>query len=52
MDPAKELALHSIVIQSPYLKQPLGRILDEYPGITLELDRLEFIGRTFMIWHY
>jgi hypothetical protein len=44
MDPAKELALHSIVIQSPPLKQLLGRILDGYPGITLELDRLEFIA--------
>ncbi|KAF1843101.1 putative AAA family ATPase [Cucurbitaria berberidis CBS 394.84] len=41
-NPAKELDLHSIVVQSPSLKKVLARVLDGYPGITLELDRLEF----------
>lgn len=41
-DPSKELDLHSIVVQSPHLKEVLGRVLDGYPGITLELERLEF----------
>ena len=41
-NPAKDLDLHSIVVQSPYLKTVLARVLDGYPGITLELERLEF----------
>ncbi len=40
--PGKEFDLHSIVVQSPHLKTVLARILDGYPGITLELERLEF----------
>lgn len=41
-NPAKELDLHSFVVQSPYLKKVLARVLDGYPGVTTELDRLEF----------
>lgn len=41
-NPGKELDLHSIVVQSPSLKKVLARVLDGYPGITLELERLEF----------
>lgn len=40
--PDKNLDLHSIVVQSPYLKKLLGRVFDGYPGITVELERLEF----------
>ncbi|KAJ4361823.1 hypothetical protein N0V83_010764 [Neocucurbitaria cava] len=41
-NPSKELDLHSIVVQSPSLKKVLARVLEGYPGITLELERLEF----------
>ncbi|KAF2450110.1 P-loop containing nucleoside triphosphate hydrolase protein [Karstenula rhodostoma CBS 690.94] len=41
-DPAKTLDLHSIVVQSPLLKKSLGKVLDGYPGITTELQRVEF----------
>ncbi|KAF2265557.1 P-loop containing nucleoside triphosphate hydrolase protein [Lojkania enalia] len=40
--PDKVLDLHSIVVQSPHLKKMLAQVLDEYPGITLELERVEF----------
>lgn len=39
------LGLHSIVIQSPLLKELLGVVLAGYPGVTVDLDRLEFSGR-------
>lgn len=42
LDPSRTLDLHSIVVQSPLLKKSLARVLDGYPGITTELDRLEF----------
>ena len=38
----KKLQLNSIVIQSPLLKSILGSVLDNYPGITTSLERLEF----------
>ncbi|OAG06264.1 P-loop containing nucleoside triphosphate hydrolase protein [Paraphaeosphaeria sporulosa] len=41
-DPNKTLDLHSIVVQSPLLKKSLGKVLDGYPGITIELQRVEF----------
>lgn len=41
-DPSKSLDLHSIVVQSPLLKHSLARVLDGYPGITTDLERLEF----------
>lgn len=40
--PDRELDLHSIVVQSPFLKDILSGVFEEYPGITIELDRLEF----------
>ncbi|KAJ4361057.1 uncharacterized protein N0V89_001626 [Didymosphaeria variabile] len=40
-DPSKTLDLHSIVVQSPLLKKSLGKVLDGYPGITTELERVE-----------
>lgn len=44
-DPRRVLSMHSIVIQSPLLKQLLGEVLAGYPGVTVGLQRLEFSGR-------
>lgn len=44
-DPKKVLSLHSIVIQSPLLKDLLADVLTGYPGVTVSLKRLEFTGR-------
>ena len=41
-DGRKTLEIDSIVVQSPLLKQALGSILIDYPGITTTLDRLTF----------
>ncbi|KAJ4304700.1 hypothetical protein N0V90_000227 [Kalmusia sp. IMI 367209] len=41
-DPSKTLDLHSIVVQSALLKKSLARVLEGYPGITTELERVEF----------
>lgn len=41
-DPSKTLDLHSVVVQSPLLKGILARVLEGYPSITTELERLEF----------
>ena len=41
-DSRKKLEIHSIVVQSPWLKKALGEILQGYPGVTCELDRLVF----------
>ena len=38
----KLLVIHSIVVQSPFLKSALKSVLKGYPGITTELQRLEF----------
>lgn len=38
------LALHSVVIQSPLLKDLLEVVLAGYPGVTVSLRRLEFSG--------
>lgn len=43
-DPRRVLALHSIVIQSPLLKDLLEDVLAGYPGVTVALQRLEFSG--------
>ena len=43
-DPHRVLALHSIVIQSPLLKDLLEVVLAGYPGVTVSLRRLEFSG--------
>lgn len=44
-DPTKVLAIHSIVVQSPLLKNLLAGVLKNYPGITVGLNRLEFSGK-------
>ena len=41
-DSRRSLDIHSIIVQSPWLKQALGKILKDSPGVTCELDRLEF----------
>jgi hypothetical protein len=41
-DPSKSLDLHSIVVQSQLLKDSLARVLNNYPGVTTELERVEF----------
>ncbi|CAG7938054.1 unnamed protein product [Penicillium salamii] len=41
-DGRKSLSVHSIVVQSEHLKTFLGKVLDNYPGVTTTLDRLEF----------
>lgn len=43
-DPRRVLALHSIVVQSPLLKELLKEVLAGYPGVTTSLKRLEFSG--------
>ena len=43
-DPHRVLALHSIVVQSPLLKDLLEVVLAGYPGVTVSLQRLEFSG--------
>lgn len=34
--------IHSIVVQSPFIKSLLEEVLKGYPGVTITLDRLEF----------
>lgn len=41
-DSRKKLEAHSIVIQSPSLRNVLGEILEDYPGVSCELQRLIF----------
>jgi len=41
-DGRKKLQIDSIVVQSPLLKDVLGTVLKNYPGITTTLDRLTF----------
>ncbi|KAK8877023.1 ATP-dependent zinc metalloprotease FtsH [Apiospora arundinis] len=41
-DSRKKLEAHSIVIQSPWLKIALGKILKDYPGVACDLERLVF----------
>jgi hypothetical protein len=50
-DPRRTLALHSIVIQSPLLKQVLSVVLADYPGVTVGLQRLEFSGKFECLIH-
>ena len=38
----KTLELDSLVVQSPLIKRVLGSVLENYPGITTSLERLEF----------
>lgn len=44
-DPTRVLAIHSIVVQSPLLKKLLAGVLKNYPGITTDLNRVEFSGK-------
>ena len=41
-DGRKKLQIDSVVVQSPLIKQVLGSVLKDYPGITTTLDRLTF----------
>ncbi|OQE22976.1 hypothetical protein PENSTE_c009G03378 [Penicillium steckii] len=41
-DGKRSLEVHSIVIQSEFLKKFLGRVMADYPGLTLSLNRIEF----------
>ena len=41
-DSRRKVEIESIVVQSPLLKRALNHILDGYPGVTTDLDRLEF----------
>ncbi len=41
-DSRKKQKIHSLIIQSPWLKQVLAEILKDYPGVTCELERLVF----------
>lgn len=41
-DGRRSLSLDSVVIQSEPLKKFLGKVLEGYPGITTNLERLEF----------
>ncbi len=41
-DSRKKHKIHSIIIQSPWLKKALAEILKDYPGVTCELERLVF----------
>ncbi|RFU28818.1 hypothetical protein B7463_g7523, partial [Scytalidium lignicola] len=41
-DGRRKFDIDSIVVQSPSLKKVLGSVFEGYPGVTCELDRLEF----------
>lgn len=41
-DSRKKFETHSIIIQSPWLKEALAEILEDYPGVHCRLKRLEF----------
>ncbi|OLN92259.1 ATP-dependent zinc metalloprotease FtsH 2 [Colletotrichum chlorophyti] len=41
-DSRKKLEAHSIIIQSPWLKEALSEILEGYTGVTCDLERLVF----------
>ncbi|KAK5235296.1 hypothetical protein LTR47_003481 [Exophiala xenobiotica] len=41
-DSRKKYDIDSIIVQSPWLKKSLGVILEDYPGITTNLERLVF----------
>ena len=41
-DGRKTLQIDSIIVQSPLLKNALGHVLKDYPGVTTTLDRLTF----------
>lgn len=41
-DSRKKYDIDSIIVQSPWLKKSLGTVLEDYPGITTNLERLVF----------
>ncbi|XWW97916.1 hypothetical protein V2A60_005912 [Cordyceps javanica] len=41
---SKPLVIDSLIIQSPLLKNALGDILQDYPGITTDVTRLKFFA--------
>lgn len=41
-DSRKKLEAHSIIIQSPQIRNALTEIMTDYPGVACELTRLEF----------
>lgn len=41
-DSRKKQKIHSIIVQSPWLKVALAEILQDYPGVTCKLERLVF----------
>ncbi|KAI0153125.1 ATPase [Xylariaceae sp. FL1272] len=41
-DSRKKLEAHSIIVQSPWLREALGHILKDYPNVACELKRLIF----------
>jgi hypothetical protein len=43
-DSRKNLEAHSIIVQSPWLKEALAEILADYPGVACDLQRLVFMA--------
>lgn len=41
-DTRKKLSLHSVIVQSPLIKNILGNVFEGYEGVTTSLERLEF----------
>ncbi|KAI1343240.1 ATPase [Xylariaceae sp. FL0016] len=41
-DSRKKLEAHSIIVQSPWLKTALSAVLEDYPGVACDLNRLVF----------
>ncbi|KAJ5935338.1 AAA family ATPase [Penicillium verhagenii] len=41
-DGRKSLSVHSVIVQSDPLKKFLSKVLENYPGVTTTLERLEF----------
>src|SRR6266516_1533761 len=50
-DSRKRLEIDSIVIQSPLLKKVLSNVLKGYPGVTCELERVDFKAPFSMFVH-
>lgn len=50
-DSERVTSIHSIVVQSPLLKEILDKVLKNYPGVTVDLSRLEFQGKLEPLIH-
>ena len=46
-DPRRVLKLHSVSVQSSRLKKLLGKVYEGYPGVSTDLDRLDFEDHEF-----